>query len=163
MEMVDLLLKFIRATRQSLWTVHLTALEYILPLYLQNYARLTPVYISQMYTLKKDDPVTWDFLENGYFTVNKSDVPFCRIGGDHAIEHENRAIKVSGGIIGFVNNEEALQRYFMIAPEMSVLLDDFYTMSNIEQSDYHRREHHRFTCSTNERIDKNVVKLLWYL
>ena len=97
MKMVDLLLLFIRATRQSLWTAHLTTLEmvkYFFALDLQNYARLTPVYISQMYTLKKDDPVIWDFLENSNFTVNKSDVPFCSIGVDHAIEHENRAMQV---------------------------------------------------------------------
>ena len=94
-----------------------------------------------MYTLKKDDPVTWDFLENGNFALNKSDVPFCSIGVHHAIEYESRARKVSGGVIGIANNEEVLGRNFMIASEMSVLLDDFCTMVNIEQSDYHRREH----------------------
>ena len=113
-----------------------------------------------MHTLKDENPVTWEFLENGNFTVNKSDVPFCAIGVDHDIEHKNRAMKVAGGIKVIANNENALKRYFMIEPEMSLLLDDFCSMFNIEKSDYYRREHQQFAGSTNDRIDANVLKLL---
>ena len=35
---------------------------------------------------------------NEYFSVNKTSVPFIVIGDDHAIEHENRTMKVLGGI-----------------------------------------------------------------
>ena len=103
-----------------------------------------------MYTLIDGNPVTWEFLENGNFTVNKSDVPFCVIEMAHGIEYENRAMKVVGSIKGIANNENALKRYFMIAPEMSLLLDDLCSMFNIENSDYHRREHHQFTRHTND-------------
>ena len=75
-----------------------------------------------MYALKDENPVTWKFFEDGNFTVNKSDVPFSAIGVDHGIEHENRAMKVNGGIIGIANKGNDI---FMIAPEMSLLLDEF--------------------------------------
>ena len=39
-----------------------------------------------------------------YFSLNKTSVPFSAIGVDHAIEQENRPVKVLGGIKGFVNN-----------------------------------------------------------
>ena len=47
-----------------------------------NYARMTPVYLSQMYELKVKDSETWEFLMNGYFSVNKTSVPFVAIGAD---------------------------------------------------------------------------------
>ena len=31
---------------------------------------------------------------NGYFSINKASVPFTAIGADHAVEHENRTMKV---------------------------------------------------------------------
>ena len=63
-----------------------------------NYARLTPVYLSQMYQLRNDDPIIWNRFVEGEFSVNKSNVPFSAIGADHALEQENRAVKVLGGI-----------------------------------------------------------------
>ena len=68
-----------------------------------NYARLTPVYLSQMYQLRIDDPIIWNRFVEGEFSVNKSNVPFSAIGADHALEHENRAVEVLGGIKGIPN------------------------------------------------------------
>ena len=34
----------------------------------------------------------------GYFSINKTSVPFTAIGADHAIEDENRTMKVLGRI-----------------------------------------------------------------
>ena len=50
----------------------------------------------------RQDPVTWNFLKQN-FAVNKMTVAFSAIGADHAIEHENRAVKVLGGIKGIAN------------------------------------------------------------
>ena len=55
-----------------------------------NYARMSPVYLSQMRQMKDHDP-TWDLFESGNFSVNKSSVPFTAIGADHGIEQENRS------------------------------------------------------------------------
>ena len=45
----------------------------------------------------------------------------------------------------------------MIAPEMSLLLDELF---NINNSDYQRHEHHELAGSINDRIDNNVKNLL---
>ena len=55
-KMYELLLLFTRVTRQSLWDLHLTSLEAIIPYFfvhdLQNYARLILMYIAQMWNIK---------------------------------------------------------------------------------------------------------------
>ena len=44
--------------------------------------------------------------------VNKITIPYSAIGADHAIEHENRAMKVLGGIKGITNNRLAFGAIF---------------------------------------------------
>ena len=96
--MHEILLLFTRATRQDIWNLHLTSLlELMIPYFfahdLQNYARLMPEYLAQMYELKEKDNRTWEFLTEGNFSVNKSALPFNAIGADHSIEQENRTLK----------------------------------------------------------------------
>ena len=45
--------------------------------HLQNYARLTPVYISQMTKLETSDPETSQFLREN-LSVNKTSIPFLK-------------------------------------------------------------------------------------
>ena len=59
-----------------------------------NYARLTPVYIAKMFSLKDKDLETWSMFNGGNFSVNKTLITFSAIGVDHVIEQENRAAKV---------------------------------------------------------------------
>ena len=55
----EILLLFIRASRQQSWELHLKALNemvpYFFPFDMLNYARLTPVYLPQMIQLKEKD------------------------------------------------------------------------------------------------------------
>ena len=63
-----------------------------------NYARLTPVCSANIFLLKGKDPETWSMLNKGNFFVNKTLISFSAIGVDHAIEQENRAVNLLGGI-----------------------------------------------------------------
>ena len=89
MRMFEYLLLFIRATRQQMWELHLASLhelvKYFFAFDMQNYARLTPVYLAEMFSLKETDPCKWNYFDKGYFCVNKSTVPHSAIGDDHAI------------------------------------------------------------------------------
>ena len=86
MNMVILLLNFIRATRSALWDLHLAALEgfarFVFAFDRLKYARMVPVYISDMKHVQSSDPDAgiWHEFEHGNFVVNKSDMPFCAIG-----------------------------------------------------------------------------------
>ena len=56
---------------------------------------------------------------------------FTSVAPYHAIEHENRALKVIGGIVGITKNEKALDKLFLIALEMTV---ECSTMISQEES-----------------------------
>ena len=55
MKMFELLLLFIRGTRQRLWDSHLASLHHLVKYFFahdqQNYARMVPVYLSEMYAV----------------------------------------------------------------------------------------------------------------
>ena len=114
-------------------------------------ARLTPVYLSQMIELKEKDQGTWEVLRRGNFSVNKSSVPLSAIGADHELEQQNRALKVLGGIKGIANSQTALDKFFMTAEEVSLLLDQFadhYHLCNCRNT----KEHYQLSGSKNKRI-----------
>ena len=62
MKMVEILLRFIRATRQGLWDLHLTTLDELVKYFFALELPESPVYLSQIYALKNEDPVTWKLM-----------------------------------------------------------------------------------------------------
>lgn len=158
MRMVENLLLFIRASREGQWKLHLASLHYFTGLFFVhdqlNYARLTPVYLKEMIALSVDDQRTWTFFEEGNFSVNKSNVPFCAIGVDHAMEQENKSMKISGGITGLTLNQTALDRFVLTAPLISQIVEEFFVNNGINKSS--SKKHHQLIGSANQRITKNV-------
>ena len=71
MALFELLLLFVRATRQQSWEIHLSSLHNLCKYFFGydqiNYARLTPVYLAQMFSLGETDPITWSMFEDGNF------------------------------------------------------------------------------------------------
>jgi len=66
---------------------------------------------------------------------------YTSIASDHGIEQENRKLKVMGGIVGITQNEKALDKFFLIAPELSKALHEFsqeYGLGGMEC----QRQHH---------------------
>ena len=57
--MILLLLQFILATCQGLWELHLTTIDqlcnYVVARDRLQYARITPLYVADMYSLKDSD------------------------------------------------------------------------------------------------------------
>ena len=72
---------------------------------MQNYPRLTSVYLAEIFALKDIDSSIWNYFEEGQFCMNKSSVPHSDIGVDHPTEHENRSMNVFGGIKGITTNK----------------------------------------------------------
>lgn len=125
-----------------------------------NYARMTPVYLSQMFAVKETDFDTWEYLSNGGFCVNKSKVPFTSIGADHGIEQENRALKVVGGIWGISHNQQALNEYFLTTAEMGNIVESFCETFGIEEDGSRKRDdHYQLSGSKNERMSTNTEKV----
>ena len=51
-------------------------------------------------------------------------VQFCAIGADHALEHINRSMKVSGGFVSITLNPTARTKIFITAPELSMYISN---------------------------------------
>ena len=105
MNMVEVLLLFTRASSQRLWELHLYSLNEMVNYFFAhdqiNYARLSPVYLATMSQLQESDPDAWFYLKEN-FAIAKSDIPFTAIGSDHAMEQENKVLKVD--IFSFLGN-----------------------------------------------------------
>jgi len=57
--------------------------------------------------------------------VTKGLAGFTTIASHHGIEQETRKLKVMGGIVGITQNEKALDKFFLTAPELSKALHEF--------------------------------------
>ena len=163
MKLFETLLLFIRASRQQNWSLHLASLhnlaKYFFAYDMLNYARLTPVYLAQMYKLERSNETIWNFYAEGNFSVNKSTTPFTTLGADHALEQANRTLKVHGGIKGIANNQSSLDQYFIIAPEVSNIIEEFRLFFGIVDSS-EQEEHYQLKGGKNVRITDNVNKVL---
>ena len=157
----ETILVFIRATRDRDIELHLDSLECLVKYVFAHdhltYARLLPLYLATMQKARKDDPELWQEFKKGNFCVSKSNVKFTSIGPDHAIEQENRRLKVSGGIVGITQHEQALERFFLAAPVLSAISKDFE--SRFTKSRRPTTKHHDLDGTKPKRIKDNVQSL----
>ena len=77
--------------------------------------RSMPLYLAEMTALQSTDADIHQEFIDGNFVVNKNQIPFCAIGVDHALEHINRIMKVTGGLVGITQNASARERFFLTA------------------------------------------------
>ena len=124
-----MILLFIRTSREQSTQIHLQSLNlhcpYCFACDILNYARMTPVYLGQIYELKEKDENILAVLDAGEFSVNKSGIPFTAIGSDHGNEQANRALNVIGGIKGIANSKVTFNEYFLTAAEMGSIVNNF--------------------------------------
>ena len=107
--------------------------------------------------LQTNDKTSWLYLENNY-SILKSPIPLVGIGSDHAMEQENKKMKILGGIVGLTQKPATLNRFCLASPIISSLSTEFAEINNINKQI--EKQHHELTGSTNERIHGNVRKLL---
>ena len=129
MDLFEVILLFIRTSREQSWEIHLQSLNLLFPYCfacdILNYARMTPVYLEQIYELKEKDEKILAVLDAGGFSVNKSVIPFTAIGSDHGNEQANRALNVIGRIKGIANSKVTFNEYFLTAAEMRSIVNNF--------------------------------------
>ena len=84
---------FVRSVRSGNWKLHLVALK-----------------LFTKYFFAHDE--NWNWIVN-----KKGEVPFCRIGGDNALERLSRSMKVSEGLVGITLNASARTKVFSLCSE----------------------------------------------
>lgn len=111
-EMVGILLQFIRAQRDGLWELHKFAFSRMLPFFFRydhtNYARWGSIYLAEMEQIP--EPVLAEFLD-GNFVVKETKGRFNQVDPDHSQEWLNATGKKGGGIVGITKTPSALNRW----------------------------------------------------
>ena len=102
------------------------------------------------------DDIRQEFIDR-YFEVNKNQILFCAIGVDHALEHINRIMKVTGGLVGITQNASARERFFLIAPDLSRLAEEARKMAGSPTAAW--KEHHDLSMAVSTRQEENIAKL----
>lgn len=162
MRMVMEMMTFVRPVRTGDWALHLEALQAFTKYYfahdMLNYARMIPVCLAEMGKLKETDPEIYEEFQQGNWVVNKnSSVSFCAVGADNALEHVNRSMKVSGGLIGITLNSNARTKYLLLAPELARLAEQAKEMAGTSSR---KGKHHDAITSVRTRQEKNIEQLV---
>ena len=93
-----------------------------------------------MEKIEDNDPDIYDEFRQGNFCVNKNEIPFCAICADHAIEHVNKMMKITGGLKGLTQQPAAMTRWFLIAPKLSRLAAQAETTVGVGCELHHKRK-----------------------
>ena len=88
----------------------------------------------------------------------KAIVPFTAIDPDHAIEQEHRKMKVKGGFVGITGNEQAMEKYFIIAPSLARLVHEFKEYAGIETRTASSL-HHDIGSQKSTKLVSNAAKV----
>lgn len=140
LDLVDILLAMIRASREGNWELHLSSIRSFIPWCFAydhiNYARYLSAYVSEMSHLKEEHPDVYNYLKNGGFAVQIGENnPFGKIPVDQACEETvNKDTQTSGGTKGFSLKPKAVNKYYLIAEYRSIFMRNLRDMLHLDKS-----------------------------
>ena len=166
LEMVDLILCFIRVSREGCWRLHLAAFRDMLPWFQAydrtNYTRYSALYWSEMVILEESHPEAYKAVNAGNFAVQRSSTrAFSQTPTDQTIEQTlNRRTKVKGGVIGFGTSQNTVQRWMFTAHEQSSATRNFKSSigMRVEENEVHA-DNTTFRISRDQN-DVNKVQVI---
>ena len=158
MEMVRILLLFVRAQREGIWKLHLHAFQMMLPFFHRydhtNYARWGPVYLAQMRQLPVE--IQTEFLK-GNWVVKGSCRRFNQVDPDQSQEWLNGIGKRSGGIVGITRTPAALCRWtlsYNLRAHISTLTRKMYNVDDEDDPTYNESNPSR---NRRDNVDETKV------
>ena len=160
LEMVEVLLNAIRATREGNWEMHIESTKEMLPWFYAydhiNYARYLPIYSVNMMSLEESHPEAHTMLANGDFGVQRTTHQgFSQVPVDQTIEQTlNRSTKTKGGIVGFSLKKSAVQRWMLTAHSREAFIDSCRRMTDSYQG---RSQYHKENGSSRIKRDEDDV------
>ena len=120
-DLVELLLNLLRASREGDWNLHLDSLNKMIPWCFaynkSNYAKYLPWYLLQMLNLPNTHPDLHKYLiDGGFSTQIGENNPFGCIPMDQTIEETiNKDTQTAGGTKGFSTKKGAVAKYYVSA------------------------------------------------
>eukprot|EP00794_Sanderia_malayensis_P001921 gene1921-2178_t len=140
--MVELLMLFIRATRENNWELHQSAVRSMLPWFFAmdqvNYGRYG-VYWLEMTSLDITHP---GILVRKYWTCQQQTrYGFSATPCDQAMEQTfNPDSKTKGGIVRFILNRSAVQRWILAQSERGAMTRQCYALAGFSEEKRSRKD-----------------------
>ena len=127
-DLVQILLNFVRAEREDNWELHLEAFQQMLPLMVAydhtNYTRWGTVYLADMKNLQQTAPAIYNEFTSGNFGVKRTEGAFNQLPTDQALEHINKLCKIAGGLVGITHNRPALDCWMLTCSDLAQIVDE---------------------------------------
>lgn len=120
-DITEIMLGLIRASREGNWMLHLACIREMIPWCFAydklNYARFLPYYYATMTQLPVDHPDVHEHFSRGGFSVQIGcRNPFGRIPVDQTTEETvNKDTQTAGGPKGFSLKPGAVSKYYLTA------------------------------------------------
>ena len=165
-DMVEMLLGLVRASREGDWLLHLACIKDMIPWYFAydkiHYGRYLPIYYAQMTRLPVDNPEVYDYFMNGGFSVQIGQTnPFGRIPVDQTIEETvNRDTQTAGGTKGFSLNPGAISRYYHTAEYRTMYLRQMREMTGVGGSQLDQADLHQPRIQKDEKDVRSLLDLI---
>ncbi|XP_046845101.1 uncharacterized protein LOC124438948 [Xenia sp. Carnegie-2017] len=161
-KMTEILLHFIRATREVDWNLHLASFRCMLPWFFIcdriNYARYGTAYWLEMTALENTHPEIVPDLSTTFAVQRQDCHGFSAVSCDQMIEQTvNRDSKTKGGIIGFSLNRSAVHRWLLAQSERAAIANKCKSMDGSNITPRSRKDLDRTKCALNEKLVKNVM------
>ena len=162
-EMVQVLLLFIRATRQGNWDLHLSAIRSFLPWLFAyghiNYSRYLPAYWLEMCELPAVHPAVYEEFAKGRFSVQRQSLQgFSQVACDQTIEQTcNRDTKTKGGMIGFTTEKGAVSRWILSHRERAAISKRCEEMAGKDETSLSRKD---LQLSRMKRDEEDVCRVV---
>ena len=166
LDMVEIILGLVRATREGDWLLHIASIRAMIPWCFAydrlNYARYLTFYYAQMSRLDIDHPEVYAHFMDGGFSVQLGpNNPFGKIPVDQTIEETvNKDTQTAGGTQGFSLNPGAVRRYYLNAEYHSMFLRQLRAMVGIVSSSSNHPDLQRNRIEKDESGVKSVTDLI---
>ena len=140
---------YVRSLRTGDFLLYIQVLGKLVPwvfaLIHHTYARLLPVHIRDMITLKEKHPTMLKQFLKGHFVVQKSNRRFSMMALDQNHEQQNQIIKAEGGTVGVMENPAALTRWMIAGPEVARVVTEFEenvqpSIDNVNADHHHQKK-----------------------
>ena len=165
-ELVELLLNLLRASREGNWPLHLASIRAIIPWCFAydrtNYARYLPWYLDNMLSLPHTHPEVHRQLQAGGFSAQLgSENPFGKIPMDQTIEETiNKDTQTPGGTKGFSTKAGAVRRFYITADYRSTCIRQLREITNITKGSFTHPDMMPKRISRDELDVSSVVDML---
>lgn len=153
------LFMFVKSLRESNFDLFVRCITYLVPwtfaLDHVHYSRWMSVFLYDLTCLPIEHEDVFNQFMNGNFTIKKSNHVFSNMGIDQAHEQNNKMVKIDGGAIGILENDDALLDWAIAGPQIAEILNSYY-----EQNDEKFRKHHENTDAYEKMFYKNTQNVL---